>query len=222
MSKDPADLGEASVRRRLFTGGTVWAGAACTRLAGWVLVEDDRIAAVGEASERGAALPSPVDERLDLSGCHLLPGFVDVHLHLSQAAWFLLGVDGLDWASMADCLHAVQVHAAADPGAPWLLFWRVARWRWPEGRLPTAAQPEEAAPDFAANALAWAPQIRQAGVVRGAYGDAATSSIHERDIVRHRAADTGPRRAHLRPMGGRPRHRLPELTRTLANPWSAR
>ena len=37
--------------------------------------------------------------------------------------------------------------------------------------------------DFATNALAWAPQIRQAGVVRGAFGDAATSSIHERDIA---------------------------------------
>ena len=37
--------------------------------------------------------------------------------------------------------------------------------------------------DFAANALAWAPQIRQAGIVRGADGDAATSSIHERDIA---------------------------------------
>jgi uncharacterized protein YbjT (DUF2867 family) len=37
--------------------------------------------------------------------------------------------------------------------------------------------------DFAANALAWAPQIRQAGVVRGAYGDAATSAVHERDIA---------------------------------------
>ncbi|MFE6487321.1 NAD(P)H-binding protein [Streptomyces sp. NPDC057757] len=37
--------------------------------------------------------------------------------------------------------------------------------------------------DFAANALAWAPQIRTAGVVRGAYGDAATSPIHQRDIA---------------------------------------
>ena len=37
--------------------------------------------------------------------------------------------------------------------------------------------------DFAANALAWAPQIRQAGVVRSAYGDAATSTVHERDIA---------------------------------------
>ncbi|MEU7897865.1 NAD(P)H-binding protein [Nonomuraea sp. NPDC049152] len=37
--------------------------------------------------------------------------------------------------------------------------------------------------DFAANALGWAPQIRSTGIVRGAYGDAATSPIHERDIA---------------------------------------
>ena len=37
--------------------------------------------------------------------------------------------------------------------------------------------------DYASNTLAWAPQIRSAGVVRGAYGDAATSTIHERDVA---------------------------------------
>jgi uncharacterized protein YbjT (DUF2867 family) len=37
--------------------------------------------------------------------------------------------------------------------------------------------------DYAANALAWAPQIRSSSVVRGAYGDAATSTIHERDVA---------------------------------------
>jgi uncharacterized protein YbjT (DUF2867 family) len=37
--------------------------------------------------------------------------------------------------------------------------------------------------DFAANTLAWAPQIRATGTVRGAYGDAATSTIHEGDIA---------------------------------------
>jgi uncharacterized protein YbjT (DUF2867 family) len=37
--------------------------------------------------------------------------------------------------------------------------------------------------DFASNALAWAPQIRTTGMVRGVYGDAATSTIHERDIA---------------------------------------
>lgn len=37
--------------------------------------------------------------------------------------------------------------------------------------------------DFASNALAWAPQIRATGVVRGAYGGARTSPIHQRDIA---------------------------------------
>jgi uncharacterized protein YbjT (DUF2867 family) len=37
--------------------------------------------------------------------------------------------------------------------------------------------------DFAANALAWAPQIKAGNVVRGAYGQAATSPIHETDIA---------------------------------------
>ena len=36
---------------------------------------------------------------------------------------------------------------------------------------------------FATNALVWAPQIRATGVVRGAYGDAAVSPIHPRDIA---------------------------------------
>ncbi|NEB76049.1 NAD(P)H-binding protein [Streptomyces sp. SID14478] len=37
--------------------------------------------------------------------------------------------------------------------------------------------------DFAANALAWAPQIRATGIVRGAYPSAATSPLHQRDIA---------------------------------------
>jgi uncharacterized protein YbjT (DUF2867 family) len=37
--------------------------------------------------------------------------------------------------------------------------------------------------DYAANARAWAPQIRSRDVVRGVYGDAATSTIHERDFA---------------------------------------
>ena len=37
--------------------------------------------------------------------------------------------------------------------------------------------------DFAANALAWVPQLKAGDVVRGAYGKAATSPIHETDIA---------------------------------------
>ncbi|MQY30507.1 NAD(P)H-binding protein [Nocardia aurantia] len=55
--------------------------------------------------------------------------------------------------------------------------------------------------DFDANALAWAPQIRGGGVVRGAYPTAASSPIHHRDIAAVAvAALTGPGhagRAHV-------------------------
>jgi uncharacterized protein YbjT (DUF2867 family) len=37
--------------------------------------------------------------------------------------------------------------------------------------------------DFDANVLAWAPQIRAAGVVAGAYPEAATSPVHQRDVA---------------------------------------
>ncbi|MFF4341325.1 NAD(P)H-binding protein [Kitasatospora sp. NPDC001540] len=37
--------------------------------------------------------------------------------------------------------------------------------------------------DFAANALAWAPQIRATGAVRGVHPEAATSPVHERDVA---------------------------------------
>ncbi|EMD22046.1 hypothetical protein C791_0533 [Amycolatopsis azurea DSM 43854] len=37
--------------------------------------------------------------------------------------------------------------------------------------------------DFAANALAWVPQLKAGDVVRGAYGRAASSPIHETDIA---------------------------------------
>jgi uncharacterized protein YbjT (DUF2867 family) len=37
--------------------------------------------------------------------------------------------------------------------------------------------------EYDSNALAWAPQIRATGVVRGAYGDAASSPIHNRDVA---------------------------------------
>ena len=126
--------------RLLFTGATVWAGATCTPRPAWLLVEDDRVAALGETDQ------PPADDVVDVAGCHVLPGFVDVHLHLSQAAWFPHGGDAMAWRSLAEALRAIRVAADAAPAAPWLLFWRTPRFAWPEGRLPTAAELDEAAP----------------------------------------------------------------------------
>jgi predicted amidohydrolase YtcJ len=172
------------VSRRLITGATVWAGPACTPRPGWLLADGGKVAAVG-----GPGAPPAADEVLDLPGGHVLPGFTDVHLHLSQAAWFGHGGDAWGWRGLADALAAVRAAAAADPGAPWLLFWNAARWAWPEGRLPTAAELDQAAPGRAV-------LISAADMHRGAASSAALAAAglpgpvpapeHRHDITRDR------------------------------------
>jgi predicted amidohydrolase YtcJ len=130
----------AEVGSRLITGATVWAGPARTPGPAWLLLDGGRIAGTG------TGVPPPADEVLDLPGHHVLPGFTDVHLHLTQAAWYPHGGDAWRWRGLADALGAVRAAAAADPAAPWLLFWDAARWTWPEGRLPTARELDQAAP----------------------------------------------------------------------------
>ena len=134
------------VSRRLLTDATIWAGPECRPRRGWLLVAGDTVEAVGD---QDGGRP-PADEVVSLPGCHVLPGFVDVHLHLTQAAWFGHGHDGSAWQSLAQALRAISAAATAEPAsgpeAGWMLVWGVARWRWPEGRLPTAAELDRAAP----------------------------------------------------------------------------
>jgi predicted amidohydrolase YtcJ len=131
------------VSRRLLTGVTVWAGPDCQPRRAWLLVAGDKVEALGD--QEGSARPL-ADEVVNLPGSHVLPGFVDVHLHLTQAAWFGQGRDGWGWQSLAEALRAISAAADTEPGPGWLLFWGVARWRWPEGRLPTAVELDRAAP----------------------------------------------------------------------------
>ena len=167
----------ATVTRRLFTGSTVWAGATCAPRPAWLLVEDDRVAALEEAKQP----PPPADDVVELPGCHVLPGFVDVHLHLSQAAWFPHGGDGLEWRSLAEARHAVRVAADAAPQAPWLLFWRVPRFAWPDGRLPTARELDEAVPGRRV-------LVSTLDMHRGALSSAGLAAL---GLADHRAGDFG-------------------------------
>ena len=65
-------------------GGRVFDGSGADPIAdGVVLIEDDRITAVGPA--RSIPLP-PSATRLDASGCTVLPGIVDCHVHCTYRA----------------------------------------------------------------------------------------------------------------------------------------
>jgi cytosine/adenosine deaminase-related metal-dependent hydrolase len=77
---------------RLFSADWVVPVGAPPLAGGAVLVEGDRIAAVGDAS--GLAAAHPGADRIDLPGCVLAPGFVNLHSHIEYAAYSGLG-DGL-------------------------------------------------------------------------------------------------------------------------------
>ncbi|MCK2220763.1 8-oxoguanine deaminase [Actinomadura sp. ATCC 31491] len=89
---------------------------------GWLLVEGDRIAALGEGPAPGA----PGAERLDGSGCLATPGLVNTHHHLYQWASQGLAQDATlfewlvalyrVWAAM----DAEIVRGAAGAGLGWL------------------------------------------------------------------------------------------------------
>ncbi|MGY2116681.1 NAD(P)H-binding protein [Nocardia gipuzkoensis] len=108
-------------------------------------------------------------------------------------------VEGVLLSSRAVIASAPEIlSAAADHGARRVVVISASTIEYPAGEprfmagfraLEAAAEASGLAwtslrcADFDANTLAWVPQLRAGDVVRGAYGKAATSPIHERDIA---------------------------------------
>lgn len=126
----------------LVTGATIWTGTDRPPHPGWLLLDGARIGAVGVS---GSPVPA-ADRVLDLAGAHVLPGFVDSHLHLTVSAWLPCGTDGLAWPDLPAALAAIRDASARDPHSPWLLCWNARPFAWPQRRLPTAAELDAAAP----------------------------------------------------------------------------
>lgn len=85
----------------------------------------------------------PATEAIDLRGSTVLPGLIDAHLHLSQLA---ASLDGVDCATPAkvECLQRVRERAASLPAGEWILGhgWDQNEW----GTYGTAAELDAVAP----------------------------------------------------------------------------
>ena len=83
---------------------------------GSVAVVGEAIAAVGPASEVAATYPR-ADQRIDASGCLLMPGMIDTHTHLFQVLGRGLG-DGLElMAWLRDFMFPMTLHMTSDDAA---------------------------------------------------------------------------------------------------------
>lgn len=74
---------------------------------GHVLVEDGRIAAIGE----GASPPAERAERIDARGMVVMPGLIDTHAHAGHMLTKGLGGDSEEWMTLTGRIYA----QAADP-----------------------------------------------------------------------------------------------------------
>ena len=110
-------------------------------------VRDGKILAVGTtASIRGLAGPST--RLIDAQGRTVLPGLIDTHVHLLQAAVFWKDEIRVDEArSLEDIFAAIKARAATVPPGRWILIrggWHYSQLR--ERRMPTRAELDAVAP----------------------------------------------------------------------------
>ena len=124
----------------LFRGGRVHTAADPDATA--LAVTDGVISWIG--GEHAVAMAGRPDSVVDLGGALVTPGFVDAHVHSTDAGLALTGLDLSGATSLADCLH--RITAAAVLVGPDELVWGHG-WeetRWPENRPPTRAEVDAA------------------------------------------------------------------------------
>ena len=107
-----------------------------------IAIGGGRILALGDDVE---ALRGPSTRVIETSGCAIVPGFVDSHIHFGQYALGRQQIN-LDAAATLDAgLEQLQAHAQHMDGTRWLRGRGWDRNRW--GRLPTAADLDRAIPN---------------------------------------------------------------------------
>lgn len=100
----------------LFRNGVMWPGVAGQPTFDGLLIEDEKIIAVGEA-----ALASDHDEVVDLKGKFLMPSFADGHAHPLFGGRAAYGPNIAELRTIDEILKEVGRYAAANPDQEWII-----------------------------------------------------------------------------------------------------
>ena len=112
-----------------------------------VAIRDGRFLAIGGTADI-RRLAGPSTRIIDAQGRTVLPGLIDTHVHLLQAAVFWRDEIRVDEArSLDDIFAAIRARASAVPPGTWILIrggWHYSQIR--ERRMPTRAELDAVAP----------------------------------------------------------------------------
>lgn len=119
----------------LFRNGRIHTGADPDATA--IAIDGSTISWIG--GDHAIPVAGVPDRIIDLDGALVVPGFVDAHVHTTDAGLALSGLDLAGARSLAQCLAAVREFAGRQSdGVLWGHGWEESR--WPENRPPTRSE----------------------------------------------------------------------------------
>ena len=105
--------------RSAFTGGTIQTMDPAHVNPEVLIVDGDRIAAVGQRALLASAAEAAT-EIIDLQGATLVPGFIDAHNHLSISALHPRWISVAGITDAAELVDAIREQAAREPDVAWV------------------------------------------------------------------------------------------------------
>ncbi len=130
--------------------------------------------------EHAVGVAGTPDRVVDLDGALVVPGFVDAHVHTTDAGLALTGLDLTPARSLAECLALVARHArTVGDGLLWGHGWDETT--WPENRAPTRAELDAvlgSRPAYLARVDVHSAQV-SSGLAAGLAGGAALAGWHD-------------------------------------------
>ncbi|MFN6120329.1 MAG: amidohydrolase family protein, partial [Actinomycetes bacterium] len=105
--------------QQLYLGGRVFTADPARPWAEALLVDDGRISTVGSVAECRAAAAAEAPEEIDVSGCVVLPGFVDGHSHLLMTGAALAKAQLRTATTLHEIRRRLVEWAEANPDSPY-------------------------------------------------------------------------------------------------------
>lgn len=153
--------------RLLLHGGRIHVCDGVTAAQEALLIEGDRVIAVGKASDLRAAAGAQVEE-LDLQGADAMPGLIDTHPHFMHFSAFETAcVNILDVTSHEEIVDRIKQRAAITPPGQWIIttpigepHYFIRRWYTDlqERRMPDRYVLDRATTKHPVLIQAWAPR----------------------------------------------------------------